>query len=216
MVLKKSALALIAFLAGVGTTLLVEKSLTSTQSNVKSGSASVERKVSKPLAAETGSLTSLFSAEEGSGGLVSNGEPDSTSRVESTASDTGCECVDMQDAELGGSEQGQSATADVVMLDPALEEARYDDGAEYAREEMRNFQESVMQKEAETNLYEPPALESNLTLEEQESIERDSMDESISRSDLDDALFRQVLQNEDRINEVYGSAESTEESEDRE
>ena len=213
MVLNKTALVLVAFLMGAGSTLLMEMSLTSPQSNARIGSASVERKVPKPLSAETGSLTSISSAVEGSGSLASRGESDSSNRVAYTASDTSCECVDKQDAGLGGSDQGQSVAVDVDMIDPTLEEERYDDVAKYRREEMRNFQESVMANETETNLYEPPAEMANLTLEEQETIERDSMDESIARSDLDDVLFRQVLQNEDRINDVYGSAESTEESE---
>ncbi|MCU7923169.1 MAG: hypothetical protein KZQ88_10805 [Candidatus Thiodiazotropha sp. (ex Dulcina madagascariensis)] len=104
--------------------------------------------------------------------------------------------------------------ADLDALDPALLEERDPFAITYEREQERLFQEEILAMEEEENLYGLPPSDYELSADEQDALEQDSVNDSVSVLDAEDAFFQQqILDNEAELDAEFGEQSETWEDE---
>lgn len=201
--LNTHGLLFVVFVMGAVSTLIAERLLLYSPEDIREVQIEVETTPTEEIATKPSWQFPVTSSDDNldrsSSGAVTAVDSNQPPRATSAS-----ECVPASQQEK--SVQQDYNQAEGGELDPALQEERYAfDVASQEREHHHILQEAILTMEEETNLYEPPPDDYEMSAEEQDALENDSMKHPMSSADTaeEEQFLQQALENESRINALY-------------
>ncbi len=213
MALNTHALVAISFAMGAGTAVIISELLSHPEGDAGAELARVESTASNRVIHEqVRSVRIRLPSDNPRLSSPEGAAVDRSDRIASKSSVSECAGADQRDKGKHGRDRQNAFMAEVDALDPALQDEWDASATAYEREEERFFQEDILAMEEEENLYGMPPSDYEISAEEQDALERDSVSDLVAALDTEDESFQQqILDNEAGIDAEFGDQGETRE-----
>jgi hypothetical protein len=211
MALKTQTLVAISFAMGAGTAVITSELLGHSEGDAGAGLARVETTASNRVIHEqVRSVRIRLPSDNPRLSSPEGAAVDQSDRIANTSSVSECAGADQRDNGEHGRDRQNVFLAEVDALDLALRDEWDASDTTYEREEERFFQEDILAMEEEENLYGLPPSDYEISAEEQDALERDSVSDSVATlATADESFQQQILDNESEIDAAFGDQGET-------